>query len=60
MENESESILGARVSNAPWSRHATWIAAAYALGRQVQDPNMHLASLLSTVERIAGNAPRTV
>jgi len=60
MANDPASMLDAdEGANAPWSRHPTWIAAAYDLGRQVQNPEMQLASLISTVERIAGNAPRT-
>jgi len=56
MVNDPASLLGTDSSNAPWNRHPTWAETAYTLGRQVQNPDTHLASLLSTVERIADNA----
>jgi len=55
MPNELASMLVIAGSDAPWNRHPAWITAAYDLGRQVQNPDALLASLLSTVERISGN-----
>ncbi|MDR2015243.1 MAG: type VI secretion system-associated protein TagF [Azoarcus sp.] len=55
MANDPVAMLDAGETNAPWLWEPAWGFTAYALGREVQDPNTHLASLLSTVERITGN-----
>jgi len=55
MENDPASILDAGDSNASWKQHRPWTDAAYTLGRQVQNPDLDISSLVSTVERIAGN-----
>jgi type VI secretion system protein ImpM len=55
VSNDAAASLVAGGVNALRTQHPDWNAIAYALGRQVQDPHTHLASLLTTVERIAGN-----
>jgi len=55
VKNDTASMLDAGAADASWKRQPAWAEAAYLLGRQVQDHSSDLASLLSTVERIAGN-----
>jgi len=55
MENDPASVLDAQAPDAPWKRHRAWADTAYTLSRLVQDPGLNLSSLISTVERIAGN-----
>jgi|GEM_PF-1433776 len=55
VKDDPAATLDTEAANASWKRQPAWAEAAYLLGRQVQDPGSSLTSLLSTVERIAGN-----
>lgn len=55
MKNDPASILDAGDTHTPWAQHRAWADTAYNLGRQAQNPNLDISSLVSIVERIAVN-----